>query len=129
MKHQKVIDWLLEENQPAVRYFALSNLLGCRRQDPEVREAYSNIPKRGWAFDILRLQEGDGYWESAKSLYTPKYTATNWMCLILSDLGLTIEDKRVKKAADLFLKQWLALPSAENIFNDEVCIVGNTARC
>ena len=128
MKHQKVIDWLLEENQPAVRYFALSNLLGCRRQDPEVREAYSNIPKRGWAFDILRLQKGDGYWESAKSLYTPKYTATNWMCLILSDLGLTIEDRRVRKAADLFLKQWLALPSAENVFNDEVCIVGNTAR-
>ena len=50
------------------------------------------------------------------------------MSLILSDLGLTMEDKRVRKAADLFFKQWMAIPSAENIFNDEVCIVGNTAR-
>jgi hypothetical protein len=50
------------------------------------------------------------------------------MALILSDLGLTTENKRVRKTADLFFKQWLALPSATNIFNDEVCIVGNTAR-
>jgi len=128
IEHNEVIGWLLEKNQPAVRYFALSNLLGRRGRPTEVREAYSDIPKRGWAYEILSLQERDGYWRSPKSLYTPKYTATNWMCLILSDLGLTIRDKGVRKAADLFLKQWLALPSAENVFNDEVCIVGNTAR-
>jgi hypothetical protein len=50
------------------------------------------------------------------------------MSLILSDLGLTMENKRVRKAAELFFKQWMSIPSGENIFNDEVCIVGNTAR-
>jgi hypothetical protein len=128
MRRQAVLDWLLEENQPSVRYYALTDLLERPRQDAEAREAYSNIQKRGWAFDILRSQKKQGNWRSAKSLYQPKYTATNWMCLILSDLGLTVQDKRVRNAADLFFKQWLALPSAENIFNDEVCIVGNTAR-
>jgi len=127
MKHRNPIDWLLEANQPAVRYLALSDLLGRGRKDSEVMEAYSSIPKRGWAFDILRAQKAAGHWQSTRSLYRPKYTATNWMCLILSDLGLTKEDKRVRRAADLFFKQWLAV-SGPNIFKDEVCIVGNTAR-
>jgi len=102
--------------------------LGRGRNDPEVREAYSEISKKGWAFDILKLQKPEGHWQSNKSLYQPKYSATNWMALILSDLGLTKENNRVRKAAGLFFKQWLALPSVTNIFNDEVCIVGNTAR-
>ena len=95
MKDRRVIDCLLEENQPAVRYFTLIDLLGRHRNDSDVREAYSKITRRGWAFNILRSQKGEGYWESAGSLYRPKYTATNWMSLILSDLGLTNENRQV----------------------------------
>ena len=125
---QRAIGWLLEENQPSVRYHTLIDLLGRGRDDPEVREAYSEISKKGWALGILNRQKPEGYWQSKRSLYRPKYTATNWMALVLSDLGLTEENKRVRKTADLFFKQWLPIPSATNIFNDEVCIVGNTAR-
>ena len=125
---QRVIEWLLEEDQPAVRYFTLTDLLGRRKNSSEAREAYSNIPKKGWAHDILALQKMEGYWQSKRSLYTPKYTATNWMSLILSDLGLTKENTRVRKAANLFFKEWLANPPLPNVFNEEVCIVGNTAR-
>jgi hypothetical protein len=128
LKDQRVIDWLLEENQPSVRHHALIDLLGRGRNDPEVREAYSDISKKGWAFDILNLQKPEGHWQSKRSLYGPKYRATNWMALILSDLGLTKENNLVRKAADLFFKQWLALPPMTNIFKDEVCVVGNTAR-
>ena len=130
MKGQGVIDWLLEEDQPSVRYHALTDLLGRGRNESSVREAYSDISKKGWAFGILNLQKPGGRWKSKPkgSLYGPKYTATNWMALILSDLGLTKENKRVRKAADLFFKEWLAIPSMTNIFNDEVCVVGNTAR-
>ena len=127
-KHQPVIDWLLEEDQPAVRYFTLIDLVERGKDDSEVRETYSNISRKGWAFDILSMQKKNGHWQSARSLYLPKYTSTNWMCLILSDLGLRREERGVRKAADLFFKQWLAIPSMRNIFNDEVCVVGNTAR-
>ncbi len=133
--NQRVFEWLLEKSQPSVRYFTLVELLGKRQDDPEVKEAYSGISRRGWAHDILLLQKPDGSWESDRrspygfgKLYRPKYTATNWMALVLSDLGLTKSNKQVKKAADLFFKEWLAIPSGENIFHDEVCIVGNTAR-
>jgi len=131
LKDQRVFDWLLEENQPSVRYHALIDLLGHGRNDPDVREAYSGISKKGWAFGILSLQKPEGHWESVRSLYRPKYTASNWMALILSDLGLTKENERVKEAADLFFEKWLAVPKTRNMFNmfnDEVCVVGNTAR-
>jgi hypothetical protein len=126
-----VIDWLLEEDQPAVRYFALSDLLGRGPSDPEVRTTHSDIPKRGWASSILRLQRSDGRWESKSAgtiLYGPKYTSTNWMALVLSDLGLTKESTRISRTTKLFFTEWMAPPPRENIFKDEVCIVGNTAR-
>ena len=128
LKDSQVIDWLLEENQPCIRYYTLVELLERGKSDQEVRESYSNISRRGWAASILNSQNQEGHWQSKRSLYLPKYTATNWMALILSDLGLTKENKQVTKTADLFFKQWLTLPSTTNIFNDEVCIVGNTAR-
>ena len=124
---QDVLDWLLESNQPAVRYRALIDLLNCPASDSQVREAYSAIAKRGWARDILAQQNPAGYWASRKDLYRPKYNATNWRAIVLSDLGLTSRDKRIKRAADLFFEDWLSI-TKENIFNDEVCIVGNTAR-
>lgn len=125
----RVIDWLLEESQPAVRYFALTDLLGYGSGDSEVKEAYAAISKKGWGHDILRQQKPDGRWQSSPrgSLYGPKYIATNWMSLILSDLGLTRENAKVRKTAELFFSEWMP-PVGENIFKDEVCIVGNTAR-
>jgi len=125
--HEDTISWLLEENQPAVRYHTLVDLLGRSKNDPEVKQAYAAIPKKGWALEILRKQKPSGYWATGESLYRPKYIATNWMVLILSDLGLTNANQQVKKAAGLFFSQWMDAKK-ENIFHDEVCIVGNTAR-
>jgi hypothetical protein len=122
-----VINWLLEEKQPSVRYYTLIDLLDHGRDDPGVKEAYSNIPKNGWAFEILRKQRSEGHWESKRSLYRPKYTATNWMAIVLSDLGLTRENSQIRKTAHLFFREWMR-KEKPNIFHDEVCIVGNTAR-
>lgn len=61
-----VVDWLLEENQPAVRYYTLIDILGRKEDDWEAREARSKIPRRGWAKDILNLQRPGGYWEPSE---------------------------------------------------------------
>jgi hypothetical protein len=123
----QAVSWLLEGDQPAVRYHTLLDILGRPADDPETRQARSDITKRGWASQILARQGHEGNWESPRSLYRPKYTATNWMALVLSDLGLTKEDPTIPSVADLFFDQWLQ-EEGHNIFNDEVCIVGNTAR-
>jgi hypothetical protein len=94
---------------------------------PDVVETGIEIPKRGWAADILSKQKLGCYWGSQDSLYLPKYTATNWMAIVLSDLGMTKNDPRIAKTAGLFFEYWMD-EKKDNIFNDEVCIVGNTAR-
>ena len=125
-----VKQWLLGEDQPAVRYFGMTQLLDKDPRSPEAKKTYETIPKRGWGADILSRQKPDGRWESRPegSLYGPKYTATNWMALVLSDFGLTKANPQIRKVARLYFKEWMSPPPKENIFNDEVCIVGNTAR-
>jgi len=129
-EHPEVSEWLLEEDQPSVRYVALTELQGRRPTSTESKEAKQKIPTRGWASDIMELQGQDGRWQSRPkgSLYGPKYTATNWMALVLSDLGVDRSNTGIKKTAELYFKEWMPDPPAENIFHDEVCIVGNTAR-
>jgi len=57
------MDWLLNEAQPSVRYFTLVDLLARKKDDPEVKEAFSRIPQAGWAKEILKLQKPKGYFE------------------------------------------------------------------
>jgi hypothetical protein len=123
---QNVKKWLLEPNQPAVRYRALIDLFDRPKDDEEVTGAYSSIAKRGWAFDILKKQRADGRWAAKEEgLYHPKYIATNWRTIVLADLGLTAKNRQVKRACELFFKEWYV----NGEFPDqEHCIVGNLAR-
>jgi hypothetical protein len=129
-EEEGVLHWLLEKGQPIVRYYTLIDLLGKSKKEEEVKEAYSDITKRGWAYDILKEQKPGGYWESKEDLYTPKYLATNWKSIVLSDFGLTKQDKRIEETAELFFKEWLGGKGEENnvLSDGEVCIVGNLAR-
>jgi len=122
--------WLLEKDQPSVRYRALTELLGRSEDDEEVREARRMIPTRGWAADILRAQNPGGWWVSKEDLYRPKYLSTNWMLLILSDLGITKADPRVAKACELWIKRYAESEDfgQGTMQHAELCIVGNTAR-
>ncbi|MCS4537622.1 MAG: hypothetical protein HYY67_02020 [Thaumarchaeota archaeon] len=127
----KAITWLLDEKQPSVRYYALKDLLDRPDNDPDVKEAYNMIPKKGWAASILKEQLPDGYWASNQSLYRPKYSGTNWKLIVLSDLGLTSKDPRVRKTCEFFLKTYpkpdggFGGPKAEG---GHFCITGNLGR-
>jgi len=94
----RALEWLLEENQPSIRYLTLTQLLGKPEDDSDVESAKGMIATKGWAADILAQQTSEGWWVSDASLYRPKYQSTNWMLLILSDLGMTRGDPRIEKA-------------------------------
>jgi len=132
MLKNSVIDWLLEENQPSVRYLALTELLGLSEKDAEVKSTKENIATIGWAKDILEKQNPSGYWIDEQSLYWPKYVSTNWMLLILSDLGLTKEEPRIEKACQIWMKRFGkkdgGFDDAEESKTGHLCITGNTAR-
>jgi hypothetical protein len=125
------INWLLEENQPSIRYLTLTQLLGRPQDDPEVESTRQRIPVAGWAADILTRQMPGGWWDDEQSLYKPKYVSTNWMLLILSDLGLTKKDPRIAKACQLWIKRFAKKDGgfgADGDRKSHLCIVGNTAR-
>ncbi len=131
MKDRAVLDWLLEDDQPSVQYLALTNLLGRQEDEPEVRSAKEMIPKKGWAADILAKQRPGGWWVSEESLYRPKYLSTNWMLLILADLGLTREHPGIDRACRLWMDRFAKEDggfAADKMKKGHLCIVGNTAR-
>src|SRR5437899_10463262 len=136
-REPSVVQWLLEKDQPAVRYHALVNLLYRRRSDRGVREARSKIGRVGWAADQLRRQGPKGFWERrgprtipewVEFLYFPPFVSTNWRALVLADLGLDSTDPRIRKIADLVFEYKLQLSSPFNLFYEEVCRSANTAR-
>ncbi len=131
MNQKKVINWLLEEEQPSMRYLALTQLEKRSEKDPEVKSARGAITDRGWAADLLAKQNQDGSWISAERLYVPKYLSTNWMLIILSDLGLTKSEPRIAKACELWMERFSKKDGGfgmDGSKSSHLCVVGNTAR-
>ena len=129
-----VLDWLLNESQPSVRYLALTELLGKSESDSEVKAAKENIGRLGWAKQILDMRTPSGYWVGEENLYRPKYMATNWMLLILSDLGITREETGIAKVCEGWMKRFGAKDGGFDSSTKgspkygHLCITGNTAR-
>jgi hypothetical protein len=136
-REAKTLDWLLDEDQPAVRYRALLDLLGRPETDREVRAARARIARVGWAHDQLEAQGPKGFWEAREPknmrewvdfLYYPTYGATNWRALVLADLGLDRSTPGIRRLAENVFDYKLRLGSPFNFYHEEACIVGNTAR-
>jgi hypothetical protein len=101
---KKTIDWLLEKENPSVRYFTMIQLLKRSGSDKEVSGAREDIMKTGIVPDILVMQEKGGYWGSPERFYTDKYKGTVWQMMILAELGADGRDRRIKKAAEFILE-------------------------
>src|SRR4030042_4912423 len=91
-------NWLLEEDNPSVRYFTLTEILDKPVSDSEVKEAKNAIMNIGLVPKILAKQNADGYWETPTAFYTAKYKGTSWQLIILAELGANEKDTRVRKA-------------------------------
>src|SRR5580700_9917114 len=103
---ERVVRWLLEPSEPAIRYRTLVDLLDRPATDPEVAKARRRIPLTGWARTLFAKQRPEGHWESPDDLYRPKYRSTIWNVQVLALLGVTRADPRMAKACELFLDQY-----------------------
>jgi hypothetical protein len=95
--------WLLEKDNPSVRYFALSQILDKPQNSSEVQEAKKEIMTTGVVPKILATQNIGGYWEAPEKFYTAKYKGTVWQLIILGEFGAEGQDEGVKKRARLHL--------------------------
>ena len=70
-------DWLLEGDDPSVRYFALTDILGRPESAPEVKEVKAQIMESGPVSRILARQTDEGYWGVREDFYIrAKYRGT-----------------------------------------------------
>ena len=128
--------WLLEKDNPSVRYFALKDILGKAENDPEVKSARKEIMTSGIVPRILEKQNDDGSWGVPENFYVnAKYTGTVWNIIVLGELGADGHDKRIKKTAEFILSRsqdkqsgGFAYASANDGGNHEKvvpCLTGN----
>ena len=71
-------DWLLEEENPSVRYHTLRALMELPEDDRQVVAAKQAIMEKGPVPVILAAQDEEGYWVKPGSGYSPKYQGSVW---------------------------------------------------
>jgi hypothetical protein len=114
-----------------MRYRALTELEGRSPEDGEALEAKRRIPTVGWVADLLAERQPGGWWVAPESLYRPKYLATNWRMLVLSDLGADRSMPAVRASCELWMERF-ALRGGGVGGNSKGtghhCVVGNMTR-
>lgn len=101
----RTVDWLLEGDEPSVRYLALRDLLGKMEDDPEVLEAKRRIMTEGSVPRVLAKQEPGGHWGSPEHFYqNSKYKGTVWNLILLAELHADPSDQRVRSACEFVLR-------------------------
>ncbi|HJJ37557.1 MAG TPA: hypothetical protein O0X47_03285, partial [Methanocorpusculum sp.] len=80
-------DWLLEKENPSVRYFALKQILDRPEDDPAVLEAKNQIMEYGIVPEILQKQQDPACLQTYHRFYTYKYKGLVWSLITLAELG------------------------------------------
>lgn len=128
---QSVFSWLLEENNPSVRYFTLRELINLPEDNAQVQQAKSAIMQHGIVPKILNRQLPDGFWGKPEDFYEhSKYKGTVWSFILLADLGADGQDERIVRAADFILRMsqypqsgGFAHLSAPSDGGDHMCVI------
>ena len=99
-------DWLLEKDDPGVRYLALRDL--CHDREGAAKES-RRAHAAGPIAAILSKMKPEGFWSAPGPGYNPKYFSTVWSLIQLAELGGSVRaEKRIGAACGYFLDHGLA---------------------
>lgn len=79
--------WLLEKENPSVRYFTLRDILDKPEHNLEVQQAKREIMQYGIVPDILRKQQEPMYFKTYPKFYSDKYKGLVWQLIVLAEMG------------------------------------------
>lgn len=101
--------WLLESDNPGVRYLATRDLLDLSPDDKRLKSARKLAHKEGPIAHILSKMDEEGFWMRPGTGYGPKYKSTVWALILLAQLGASVkEDKRIRLACKNYLDHALS---------------------
>jgi hypothetical protein len=121
-------NWLLETEDPGVRYLALRDIV--EAGDKEIKAARAKAHREGPIAQILANMGPEGYWVQPGTVYSPKCRGTVWSIISLAQLGASIEeDKRVGTACSFLLDHAMSkggqFSSTGEAFKTFNCLQGN----
>jgi hypothetical protein len=98
------VPWLLEtdKNQPAIRYYALRDILGRDENNKEVKAAKAAIMASGPVPVIL-----EGYWDKPGFSFRPKYRRTEYTLINMAQLGADGADPRIRAGCEILLSRYI----------------------
>ncbi len=114
-----VIGWLLEDDNPSVKYWTLRNLLDYAEDDSRVLCARQKIMQTGPIPMTLDKLNAQGHYDDPAAMreygeeraafgYLPKYQATVWQLILFAELGADPNDARVRHTCEYVLDHsWL----------------------
>jgi hypothetical protein len=111
--NESAIKWLLNSDDPSIRYFTLVDLLDAPGDSLEVQEARRNIPNGRRLQALMQGQRPEGGF--GVSPYT-KWAGAHWRLVSLVELGVPRDDPRVRAAAETVL-QWLTSDNHQREIN------------
>src|SRR5512139_2517543 len=93
------LPWLLEPENPAIRYLALRDLLDNPAGDDELEQARLAAHTSGPIAAVLAEMRPAGYWVKSGPGYTPCYRSTDWAVIALAQMGACVDrDERLMRA-------------------------------
>ncbi len=96
------LPWLLEPENPSVRYWTLIDILDRPVTDPEVQETRAVIAQQPLVKELFALQRPEGYWGDDETKPHTAQGAVGALTLLYA-LGVA-PDKRTAAGCDSFLK-------------------------
>lgn len=110
------LPWLLEKENPGVRYLALRDLLDATESDADLSTARKAAHQHGPIATILDAMDGEGFWVEPGPGYNPKYRSTVWAIILLAQLGASIkEDARIAQGCVYLMEHALTSGGQFNI--------------
>jgi len=128
-----VTEWLLEEENPSIRYRTMRELQELPESDPNLQLAKEQISSYQPVKKMFDAMHPEGYWEvfspSTKKSYGKgvdyRQDSTHYILGYLAELGMTRDDPQIEKAANRYLS--LQQPDGDFI-NHSSCLIGMNIR-
>jgi hypothetical protein len=103
---QSVLDWLLEAENPSVRYRTLTELLDVPAGAPQVQQIRMQILNSKPVQKIFAKMHPDGYWlhrGKGAGIEYAMSNSTHFVLAYLAELGLDRQDERIARAVERYL--------------------------
>ncbi len=107
---ESILEWLLEPENPGVRYLALRELLDYPPDNEELISAREVAYSQGPIGTILAAMDPQGFWVEPGPGYNPKYRSTVWALILLAQLGASVSvDERIQRACTYLVEHALTV--------------------